>query len=183
MGDIVKPRSFYYLLHPKLVAIVITKCPNGRINAMPAAWIMPVSEEPPTIAIAIDRESYTFQCLEYCNEASINIPSLQYADVVYRLGTVTGRKVDKIEMFKLALEKSKSISVPIWRDAIGWIEGRIQQYIDVGEVRLYIFEVIVYYAKADAAGEWGWMLNKASPLYHVIGRTFATICKTIRLKT
>ncbi len=167
-----KPREFYYLLHPRPVVVVVTTCEGGKYNAMPASWITPVSEEPPTIAIAIDRESYTFKCIEYSKEATFNIPSAEQVDTVYRLGTVSGKNVDKIKMFNLRLSKANKVSTPIWQDAMGWIEGKVTSFIDVGEVRLYIFEVLDYYAKADAVSEWGWQIPKANPIQHGAGRWF-----------
>ena len=179
MSNVSRPKSFYYLLHPRPVALVVTLCEGGKVNAMPASWITPVSEEPPTIAVAIDRESYTFQCIEYSKEATFNIPSTQHADLIYKLGTVSGREVDKVKQFNLRIGKANKVSAPIWLDAIGWLEGKLMSYIDVGEVRLYIFEVLDYYAKADAVSEWGWQLKSVSPLLHGSGRGFHAVGKLI----
>ena len=57
--------GFYRTLHPSLTVVLITKCPNGRLNAMPASWNMPVAEEPPSVAVSVYRGTYTFQCLEH----------------------------------------------------------------------------------------------------------------------
>ena len=177
-----KPRSFYFLLHPRPTVVVMTLCPNNRVNAMTVSWIMPVSEEPPTVSMAIDREAYTIECLEYHSELTINIPSTNQVETVYKLGTVSGRSIDKVKEFKLRIDKAKRVAVPIWTDAIGWLECKVVKALDVGEVRLYIAEVLEWYAKAEAASEWGWILTKVSPLLHGVGKAFYSIGRLYRVK-
>ncbi|MCC6045965.1 MAG: flavin reductase family protein [Ignisphaera sp.] len=179
MSGILRPRSFYYLLHPRPVVVIVTLCEGGKANAMPASWVTPVSEEPTALAVAIDKENYTFTCIEYSKEATFNIPSQEHVNIVYGLGTVSGRAVDKVRMFNLRLGKANKVAAPIWLDAIGWIEGRVMNRVDVGETALYIFEVLDYYAKPDAVSEWGWKFDKASPLHHGSGRGFHTVGKLI----
>ena len=177
-----KPRSFYLLLHPRPVALITTLCPNGRPNVAPIAWITPVSEEPPTLAFAVDKENYTYQCLEHCNEAVVNIPSLEMAELVMKLGSVSGREVDKFKEFSLEIENSKSVKPPRIATCIGWIECKVMNKLDVGEVGLFICQVLEYEAKEGTSTEWGWNLSRVSPLLHVGGRSFAGIGKRIFVK-
>jgi len=178
----VKPKKFYYILHPKITVLVVSKCPNGRFNVAPIAWNMPVSEEPPAVALAIDRSAYTAECLESHPEASLNVLPLSEATLVYNLGSVSGRDVDKVSRFGLRLKNAKKISVPILENAIAWLETLRRQSVDFGEVRIYIMEVVEYYARSDAANEWGWIAGKAQPLMHLIGRSFTTFSRIERAK-
>ncbi|MEN2999552.1 MAG: flavin reductase family protein [Acidilobaceae archaeon] len=172
--------KFYYVLHPSPTVVLFTVCPNERVNAMPASWNMPVSEEPPTVAVAVDRESFTFQCLEHRREATINVPHSGQASLVYALGSVSGREVDKVAKFGLRLEESRYVKPPRWADAIASMEGRLHAMMDVGEVRLYVFEILATYVRRDLYTRWGWDTSKVSPLLHGAGRTFYEVGKMLR---
>ncbi len=174
-----REESFYYVLHPSPTVVIISKCPDGKINAMPASWNMPVSEEPPTVAVAIDRESYTYKCLEANPSATVNIPDVTKSTTTYLLGTVSGRTTDKVREFNLRLEPSEIVDVPRWTDAIAVIEGEVWKKLDVGEVRLYIFRVLGTYVKEGVFGRYGWDLTKVSPLLHGVGRVFYAVGKKV----
>ncbi len=172
--------GFYHTLHPRLTIVLITLCPNGRFNAMPASWNTPVSEEPPTVAIVVSRGTYTFECLEFHPEATINIPHSELADIVYALGSLSGRSVDKIAKFNLKLESSEKVKPPRWSDAIASLEGRVYSKVDVGEVRLYVFEILAVHVKKEFYTRWGWDFMKTNVLLHGAGRTFYQVGRIIR---
>ncbi|MCD6488355.1 MAG: flavin reductase [Desulfurococcales archaeon] len=49
-------RENYYVLHPRPVYLIVTRRKQGGYNVMAASWVMPVSEEPPLVALAISKE-------------------------------------------------------------------------------------------------------------------------------
>lgn len=163
---------FYRLLHPRPTVIITSECPDGKVDLMPASWNAPVSEEPPTIVVAVDESSYTLQCLEHSGEAAINIAPLEMADLAYKLGSTGGRSLDKAKAFNFALMKGDIIRTPGVAGSIAVYECRIEQKVDVGEVRLYIFRVLKVKALKDAVDEWEAKLERANPLLHGAGRSF-----------
>ncbi|MGC9072070.1 MAG: flavin reductase family protein [Acidilobus sp.] len=174
--------GFYRTLHPSLTVVLITGCPNGRINTMPASWNMPVAEDPPSVAVSVYREAYTFQCLEYRPEATINVPDLTMADVVYAMGSVSGRDVDKVSRFRLRLEPSERVSVPRWSDAVASLEARVSGRMDVGESRVYAFEVLAVYVRGGVYTRWGYDFTKVNLLLHGSGRTFYEVGRQVRAR-
>ena len=163
---------FYRPLHPRPTIVVVSRCPDGKVNLMPASWNTPVSEEPPTIAVAVDRSTYTWTCLEHFPEATINVPSINDVDLVYRLGSVSGREVDKAAELGVELVPSGMVSVPHMARAIAVYEARVYSKVNVGEVTLYVFEVLRTLARGDLVDEWGIDLSKANIPLHGAGRVF-----------
>jgi flavin reductase (DIM6/NTAB) family NADH-FMN oxidoreductase RutF len=173
---------FYYMIHPRPTLFIISRCPDGKVNIMPASWNMPVSEEPPTVAISVYREAYTYKCLEYSGEASLNVPSWEHLDLAYKLGTTSGHDIDKIKEFNIRLGKAKKINTPIWLDAIGIMEAKVLEAYNVGECRLYIFEIKEIYAREVLFTRYGWNFKKTNLLLHNMGRTFYKIGEMKRAK-
>ena len=94
-------RENYYVLHPRPVYLIVTRRKQGGYNVMAASWVMPVSEDPPLVALAISKESYTHELIEEFKELTINVVGEEYLDIVYRAGTITGRNTDKWNMLGL----------------------------------------------------------------------------------
>lgn len=164
--------KFYRLLHPRPTVVVITRCPGGRINLMPASWNTPVSEEPPTIAIAVAKETYTHHCLQHYRQATVNVPPVESIDLVYKLGTTSGRDVDKAATFGVKLQPSERVDVPHMADALAVYEVEIFREVEVGEVTLFIFHVLNVKTAPNVASQWGFDLEKVNILLHGAGRAF-----------
>ncbi|CCC82345.1 flavin reductase family protein [Thermoproteus tenax] len=164
--------TFYRPLHPRPTLIVVSMCPDGRINLMPASWNTPVSEEPPTIAVAIDKSSYTFKCLEHSGEATLNVVPVDMLNLAYALGSTTGAKVDKTKKFDVRLVPSEKIGTPGVDGSIAIYETKVLTKADIGDVMLYVFEVLFVRVKEGLVDEWGPVLERTSPLLHGAGRVF-----------
>jgi len=163
---------FYYLLHPRLTIILATLCPGGRINLMPASWNTPVSEDPPTVGVAVDKESYTRECLEYSSEATINIPSSEQANLVYSLGTISGREVDKVKVYNVGFVDSKMVKVPGIDGSLAIMEGKVIDKLEIGDVVFYVFHVVRAIYRDGVADEYGYNFGATNVLLHGSGKVF-----------
>lgn len=145
---------------------------------MPASWNTPLSEEPPTVGVVVDRETYTNECLESLGEATINVPNDTQLQLVYNMGSVSGRNVDKVSKFFLELVPSTLVKPPGLKGSIAILEGRVYDRIPVGEVNFYVFEVLLTKILEGAADEWSIDFSKTNILLHGAGRVFHKVAPT-----
>jgi flavin reductase (DIM6/NTAB) family NADH-FMN oxidoreductase RutF len=103
-------------------------------------------------------------------------------DLAYMLGKTVGHKIDKIKTFNIRLGKAKKIDTPIWLDAIAVMECKVLKGMDVGEARLYIFEVKEAYVREGLFKRYGWNFEETNLLLHNMGRTFHKVGEIGRAK-
>lgn len=174
--------DFFKLLHPCIPLLVVSVSKDGKPNVMTCAWNMPVSEEPPTIALAIDRESYTNKLIKESREFTVNIPGDQLLDAIWICGTKSGREVDKFRLAKISPEPAKKVKPPIIRECVGHLECRLRDYIEVGECTLFIGEVLEAYALKDALAKGVWDIKRTRLPLHLGGRSFTVPTEIIEPK-
>ena len=163
--------KFYRLLHPRPTVILVTRC-GDRLNAAPFSWNTPVSEDPPTIAVAIERTTFTRECLRSNPEATVNVVPPEMAGVAYELGSSSGRADDKVSRLGLELVPSTKVSVPGLAGAAAIYEVREVASMEVGEVDLVVMRVLAVRARSGSAGEDGFLLDRANLALHGAGRKF-----------
>lgn len=163
----------YKPLHPRPAYLIVSGVP-GELNVMAASWVMPVSEEPLRLALALDRETKTFELIEKYGEFTVNIVDAKLVDKVYKAGTLSGKEVkDKLVLIGLKITPSIKIKTPGIEEALGIIEAKVWKSIDVGEVRLYIADILAIRVKPEYYNEkYGWDMRKTQILLHLIGRAF-----------
>ncbi len=162
----------YRVLHPRPAYLVVARKPDGGLNVMAAAWVMPVSEEPPMVVLSLDSESYTSELLSENGELTINVVGEEHLEMVWGAGSVSGRSVDKWSKLGLKPLPSKVIGVPGVKGAYGVLECVVKEKKSVGECVLFICEVKAARVREDLYTRYGWDLRKARILLHCGRRAF-----------
>lgn len=165
--------DFYKLLHPCMTVLVVSVSKDGKPNVMACAWNMPVSEEPPLIAIAIGRESYTNRLIKESGEFTVNIPGQELLEAIWICGTRSGRSVDKFKLANLSPERARRVKPPIIRECVAHLECKLRSCVDAGECTVFIGEVLEAYALEGAFSEKGWNVEKIGLPLHLGGKLFA----------
>ena len=165
----------YRLIGPGPV-VLVSSLFDGKAGITPIAWTMPVSDEPPIVALEIWRDHFIHKAILQTGDFVINIPSSDMADTVVTLGKVSGAKVDKFKTYNLKEEKSKKIKSPRLKNAIGILECKLHP----GKTFIKKYSVIigdVVYAEADKEiFSDRWLPEKrGSPriMHHLGGRIFS----------
>lgn len=101
--------------------VIIGTSLEDRRNLMAAAWVMPISASPPKIVVALG-PSYSRELIEASRRFSISVPPISMIELVYNLGTTSGRHRDKIADTSLEIIDGASASVPLVAGCFAWME-------------------------------------------------------------
>jgi flavin reductase (DIM6/NTAB) family NADH-FMN oxidoreductase RutF len=158
--------------------VIVSAAHAGRRNAMAAAWAMPLDFNPPKVAVVIDKSTYTRGLIEASGHFALNLPTRDFADAAYTLGSHSGHDIDdKIAAYGLQTFAASETDAPLLEGCVGWLECRLlrephlQQTYD-----LFLGEVIAAQADARVFADGRWHLEPGNAglrtIHHVAGGMF-----------
>jgi len=169
----VEVEAFYLILHPRPAYAIGSGRVGEVVNFMAASWVTPVAEEPPRAAVAIDVESYTHELISKYGEFTINVLPMERVDVLYGIGSVSGRDVDKVAKYGVEAAKGRAVEAPIIADAVGVLECKVTARVESEDTTLFVGDVVAAYANEEYFSERrGWATRKIDIPLHNWGRGF-----------
>ncbi|MBD3285551.1 flavin reductase family protein [candidate division WOR-3 bacterium] len=124
---------------------------SDKANIIPLSFVMPVSRQPPLIAIAVGRTAYSLELILQTGEFVVNVPARDLEKAVYYCGYNSGRDIDKFTETGLTPEPARSIRPPIISECAAHMECKVVNEIETGDKYTFIGEVIEAYADEEIA--------------------------------
>lgn len=154
--------------------VLVSSIFDNRVDVTPIAWNMPVSDDPPIVALEVWEGHFIYKAIMQTKDFVINVPSGEMADIVRGLGSVSGAKADKVKKFGLAMEKSERVNSPRLKDAIGVMECRLHRDKRLVEKYNIILGDVVYAEAREDAFTDRWLVEKGEvkTLHHLGNRIF-----------
>ncbi|MCD6103599.1 MAG: flavin reductase family protein [Thermotogaceae bacterium] len=135
-----KPKTYNFHF-PSNIAIICAEYEN-QINLMTAAWHTQVSQKPPLYMVSISPQRYTHELIVYSREFSINFISYDLSQLAAFLGRTSGRDIEKVSVFDVALEQSVNIRTPFLKKAYAIYECKLYDYRRAGDHTLFIGQIV-----------------------------------------
>jgi len=164
----------YRLIGSGPVVLVSSAAKSGRAGITPIAWNMPVSDDPPIIALEIWNKHFIYKAILESGDFVVNIPSDDMAPVIRELGSISGAKCDKFAEFGLAKEKSKKVKSPRLGTAIGILECKLRKDKHLLDKYNIILGDVVYAEAEKEIFTDRWHPEKKGPrlIHHLGGKVF-----------
>jgi flavin reductase (DIM6/NTAB) family NADH-FMN oxidoreductase RutF len=172
--------NFYRVLAPRPTIIVTTINKKGEVNAAPFSFTMPVSVNPPIIAVASVPSHHTHQNIKETGQMVVNIPS---EDILQKLW-ITGEKfpqgVNEIEKAHLTQMPSLKVSPPWIKECIAHMECTVK-IMECGDHNLLLGEVLKVGVRKDALKRGLLDVKVMKPILHLGGKEFVVgdHCKNV----
>ncbi len=166
------------IVYPTPVFVVGTYDPQGRPNAMTAAWGGICCSVPPCVAVALREATYTYGNLMREKAFTISLPSEEYVREADYFGIASGRDEDKFAVTGLTAVKSDLVNAPYIKEFPFVLECRVIHHYRIGLHTQFIGEILDIKVEEDRLGEKGADIEKIRPLlwapdnrgYYGIGR-------------
>ena len=120
---------------------VITSGVEGKFNGQIANTVFQVTSEPPTVAVSINKQNYTHECIQSSRRFAVSI--LEEATpmtMIGQFGFKCGRGIDKFDGIQVRMGKT---GVPIVTNhAVAFIEAEVTGEMDCGTHTLFLGLVV-----------------------------------------
>ena len=148
--------------------VLVTTAWRGNTNVMPAAFVTPVSFEPPLIGIAVHPARHTHDMIRYSEEFALNIPSRELLHHCQYLGSVSGLEVNKLELTKLPTFRARHIDAPLLEGCVAYIECGVADAMTTGDHTFFVGKVVAAQVEKEAFEEtWTLTDPDLKPLHYL----------------
>jgi flavin reductase (DIM6/NTAB) family NADH-FMN oxidoreductase RutF len=168
------------ILNPVPAVMITSQNSEGKANVFTVGWIGTACTRPPMITVSIRPERLSYEYIKETEEFVVNLPPSSMTQIVDYVGVVSGKREDKIEKLKLALQPSERVSVPSLADCPVNIECKLKSITPLGSHDLFLAEVMSISVDEDIIDEKGKIhLEKAHLIAYSHGEYFALQSKPL----
>jgi flavin reductase (DIM6/NTAB) family NADH-FMN oxidoreductase RutF len=122
--------------------VLVSSAWKGATNIMTMGWHMVMSEEPSLIGCFIWDENHSFEMIRKSRECVINIPTVDLAPTVVKIGNTSGRDIDKFATFKLTALPAKEVGAPLIKECYANFECKVVDTSLINKYSLFVLEVL-----------------------------------------
>lgn len=155
--------------------LLVTTAWHGAENVMPAAFVTPLSIDPPLVGVAVHPARHTHDMIRASQEFGLNIPTRQLLHHVQYLGSVSGAELGKLELTRLPTFKARKVAAPLLEGCVGWIECGVEDAYNIGDHTLFVGKIVAASVERDAFdGTWLLADPEERPL-HYLGANYYSV--------
>ena len=168
----------YRLLHPEHTILLTCADKKGDTNIITLAWCMPVSAEPPLLALSIRPTRHSYKMIKETREFVVNVPTMSIVKETLFCGRRSGKQYDKFKETGLTPLPARMVKPPIIKECVAHLECKLHRRITVGDHDIIVGGILTAYVN-EGIFDKIYDLNKVKPIYHMGGDDFATLAPEI----
>jgi flavin reductase (DIM6/NTAB) family NADH-FMN oxidoreductase RutF len=148
--------------------ILVSVANEDKPNIITLSWAANVCSDPPSIAIGVRPNRYSYNLIKEAGDFVVNIPSCDLIDAALLCGTRSGRDHNKFDECDLTPVDATNVSAPMIEECPLNIEAEVREIVNVGVHDLFIAEVVAVHINQDVLDPKGRLeLNIAAPFTYI----------------
>jgi flavin reductase (DIM6/NTAB) family NADH-FMN oxidoreductase RutF len=134
---------------------------NGKVNFMALDWLTRVNVNPAMLGICVNKNHSSHKAIFDTGEFSVNLPTVDMVEKTDYVGLVSGKHVDKSDLFEVFYGELKS--APMISECPLTIECKLSQTVDLPTHAFFIAEIINIYTEDEILSEGKPDMKKIRP--------------------
>ncbi len=168
-----EPKKFYRFLSPRPAILLTTVDLEKNVNAAPFSFVMPVSVNPPLLAVSMGAEQNTLSDIRATREFVVNVPSETILDRFWACSQQHPPGTDPLSLAGLTQVPSSKVLAPSVAECIVCFECFLDFEKQMGDHVLIVGSVVNLRVKDEVVGKDGNIdMKKAASLMHISGQKF-----------
>lgn len=128
--------------------VLVSSAWKGTTNIMTMGWHMVMEFTPSLVGCLISSGNHSYEMVSRSRECVINVPTVELARTVVKIGNCSGAEVDKFKAFKLTAVEAEQVSAPLIAECYANLECRLVDGRLRDKYNFFIFEVVKAHAAA-----------------------------------
>ena len=129
------------LLEPGPI-VLVSSAHKDQTNIMTMGWHMVIEFQPSLISCVISSANHSFELIRSSRQCVINVPTVDLASKVVKIGNCSGRDVDKFAEFDLTPTPATQVRAPLIAECYANFECELVDASQVKKYNMFIFEVV-----------------------------------------
>jgi len=129
------------LLEPGPI-VLVSSAHKNETNIMTMGWHMVVEFQPSLISCVISSANHSFEMIRRSRQCVINVPTVELASKVVKIGNCSGRDVDKFAEFDLTPAPATQVRAPLIDECYASFECELADASQITKYNMFIFEVV-----------------------------------------
>ncbi|WP_298243193.1 flavin reductase family protein [uncultured Bradyrhizobium sp.] len=129
------------LLEPGPV-VLVSSAHKDESNIMTMGWHMMMEFSPALVACIISSANHSFDLIRGSRQCVINIPTVDLATTVVKIGNSSGRDIDKFGEFGLTRKPGTHVRAPLIDECFANFECQLVDASQLKTYNMFVFEVV-----------------------------------------
>lgn len=126
--------------------VLVSSAWKAERNIMTMGWHMVMEFTPSLVGCLISSSNHSYELISRSKECVINVPTVELARTVVKVGNCSGVEVDKFAKFKLTAVAADKVKAPLIAECYANLECRLVDGRLRDKYNFFIFEVVKAHA-------------------------------------
>ena len=157
--------------------ILVASQHDHQSSIITIAWQMPVSHQPPLLAIAVGKTRFSHQLISRSQAFAINVPAWHLLEKVKYCGSHSGKNVDKFKACGFTTIPGETVNAPLIQECFGNIECRLHHQYDAGDHTIFVGAAVKAWCDEGMMADGVVAIDRVRTIHHLGGERFSWLGK------